>query len=248
MSALPKLALEQSNDSDSLALQRLQSLDNLCWLSLHKVAERYLGGDFNVFLELSDNCRGNWIVSIKRCCGVHGGTAQIEDGQREGKFSVLEDSVQVMNDPDGTIKRIGSKIRLKRSNQVASVGARNHLYFSLRTGRFAFFGADGELDLCRVIAPRDGHRQLPGDVIQTGSKVVNNLTGEYREPDRDNQSAVVLGLLAKHLKVLITDDWVLVVLDEGSNLGIQVDDVLIGPLENFVDAFKSVCHGSIISA
>ena len=60
--------------------------------------------------------------------------------------------------------------------------------------------------------------------------MVDDFTGKYAEKQWDRLRLVIVKDFLPRLRTWIGNDWVLAALDEGVDLGIQIGDVLIGPL------------------
>jgi hypothetical protein len=60
--------------------------------------------------------------------------------------------------------------------------------------------------------------------------MVNDLSDEHIESRWNSEIPVVLNSLKKFLVIILGESGVAARLKEGVNLGIKIDDVLIGPL------------------
>ena len=104
--------------------------------------------------------------------------------------------------------------------------------FPFETGRTIFVetvAKDGKLNLGRSVLTNCWDREQPCHVVEARPEVVKNLSGENRESEWYAQRVEVLQFLAKRLNVFITHDWVLAFLEESGDLGLKINDVLVGP-------------------
>jgi hypothetical protein len=81
-----------------------------------------------------------------------------------------------------------------------------------------------------MIETRFGIGEVPNNVIQTGPEMVNHFASENTETQWDALIPVIRDGLLPNLVIWMGDNWVLPTLNKDSDLGLQVDDVLIGPL------------------
>jgi len=95
-------------------------------------------------------------------------------------FSMLIQNVHLVKDEDGTIDRIDSFIRLQIPNEFEGVGIRDSLYFSFVSGNCLFIdrpcSKTGNSSVERFLPVCVG-RELPDDVVKTGSQMMNDLPG-----------------------------------------------------------------------
>jgi hypothetical protein len=146
---------------------------------------------------------------------------------------VLVDDVHLVKDEQGTIDRVGRVIRLKLLDQAANSDIGNSLYFAFVSENALFIDwqrfADRKFDLPKVWStPVSVFRQLPNQMVETGPQVVNNFPCENTEPRRNGAFLVVLDSLKKNLLVVLGEDGVIARLKESSNLGLEIQDVLVG--------------------
>jgi len=140
----------------------------------------------------------------------------------------------LVNDEKAMIRNVvPSVVRLQFLDQSKNVSILNSLYFSVVKFDFRFlFGLS--LENRELDKPGRGSRsavgEMPNDMIQTGPQMMDNLSGENSETQRNNLIAVIISRFLESLVVRVGDDWVLPVLDKEIDLGLQIRDVLIGPL------------------
>lgn len=202
-----------------------------------KILERYLRNQLAVALEIHCQIDGSefgmcaLIVCNK---GTHLGSEfprPRRDAQNE--FSVLIDTVEVMDNVDKSIDRIDSVIWLEQFDKSEGVGVCDSLYFSFVSGNAVFidrpFLENRKFDTPRVFFPMFGGGKLPDYVIQTGSQVVDNLPGEHAESWWNHAVCMVLDSLKQQLRVVFWKDCVFAFVKECGEFRLQVTDVFVGP-------------------
>lgn len=221
-----------------------------------KLAERYLRGHFDLHLHISwrtdkTHVSGfqfpRHLLSDGRNLSI-GRNIHLHDVDGEDKFSVFVDSVQIVNDPKGIPARVCSEVRLQRLDSCQRTGTGNALYFSAITANFLFCNAtesrpffeNRKLDLSRGICLKIGRRQLPCNMIEDGSQVVNNFTSEHAKSGTDYSCLEKLYQFLPSYSISIGDDWFasghIDIEREGRDRGQEVSDfpielldVLVGP-------------------
>jgi hypothetical protein len=73
-------------------------------------------------------------------------------------------------------------------------------------------------------------REVPDDMVEARSQMVNDLTRKHTEPERDRALTVVLDCLGNNLLVVIAEERVVAFLKEPGDFGLKVLDVLVGPI------------------
>lgn len=148
----------------------------------------------------------------------------------EDKLFVLIDNVEIMDDPQGVVKRIGGVIWLKPFDKGKDISVCDSCYFSFI--KFAPvmidrpFVENRELDLPRVLYMLD--REVPNDVVKTGSQVVNNFARQYTESRWNNTILMILNCLKEQLTIVLWEDGVAAFLKEVVDFPIEIGDVLFG--------------------
>jgi hypothetical protein len=200
----------------------LQKWDNRLRFPFSGLAERYCRGDLapivNIRWDRSRNKSRHDLIRTKythaAICNV-GLDVKTENVSDNDEFSVLVDSVQVVNEPEEVPARVWSRVGLQFLDPPQGHLASNSLYFSLVFVRFVFLRIlggiiveDGELDTSRGIPPIFGGGKLPCDVIKCRPKMVDDFTGSDA-PLRIN-AAIEDGLLdfLKCLPILIGPTWI----------------------------------------
>jgi len=72
-------------------------------------------------------------------------------------------------------------------------------------------------------------RKLPSDVIQDGSEVMDDFPSENAESEGNAPLAMVIDGLLENLFIFMGDGGVVAIIEKDEALGVQIQDVLIGP-------------------
>lgn len=152
-----------------------------------------------------------------------------------GQFPMLIESVHIVDDEKRMIRSVGpSHVRLHVQNQTQNCSVRDSLYFSCVSLTFLMVpGLDienGKLNPVWISGSRCSVGEMPHDVIQARTKMVESFTGKDSEPQWDRLVPVVRERFLPSLSIWLGDNWILATLDKKLELGLQIDDVLIGPL------------------
>jgi len=121
-------------------------------------------------------------------------------GVVEDKFSMLIDNVEVVDYPKGGVVRIGGLMRLKLFDESPSPRIRNSLYFSFIKLTARFLGGqrveNGKLDLPNVVyIPYGCDREMPNDMVKTGSQLMIDLADQHAESWWDGKILEVLNCI-----------------------------------------------------
>lgn len=231
--------VELSNYASDVARELRQSWDDRLDYPPTKITERYLRGDLAVLIELSFevrgerfNCSTHVTNKLPRQIGVKAlNQARSAD---DDQLAMLVGNVHVVDDQQRIEDGINSAVRLKFSDEFDSIGVPHSLYLSFVSGKFVFRSwprlKNGKFDVAEV-----GRRavgligKLPDNMIQTGSKMVNDFSSENAESHRDSQRSVITQSLKDFLVIELRYDGVCAFLKEPVNLQLEIDDILVGP-------------------
>lgn len=152
-------------------------------------------------------------------------------GNAEDKLSVLVDDVEIVDEPQGIVKRVGGVVRLKAFDHADNVRVCNSLYFSFKSFDSLFidrfFSADREFNLPRFLYWP--HGEVPRNVIKAGTEVMDYLPREHTELWWDDAISMVLNCLAKSLAVVLWENGVIAFLKKDADPIVKTEDVLFGP-------------------
>ena len=109
----------------------------------------------------------------------------------------------------------------------------NSLYFSVVSADFIFtdrpFDTDGKFYGVFTGAPVLRAGELPDDMIQARSEVVNDLPGEHRKSWRNGLLGKVYSCLSERLNIVATTNSVFAFLEKPNDLRLKITDTLVGP-------------------
>lgn len=202
-----------------------------------EILERYLRNDLGIALELSGNINGhtarfsaivtNIPINHVRCDG--NSTCRNADGD----VSMFVVDVQLVKNDQRMVDRVRGIIGLKilDENQGSRIG--DSLYMSLVTGSSRFLSwphfRNGKFDLCWLGDSVPLVRELPDNVVETGSKVVQDFPGEHVKTNRNDALSMVRNCLERSLSIVISPSGVIVFLEESRDFLLKIEDVLLGP-------------------
>jgi len=251
-----ELASEAFNRINREIEQILERWDDRLVFPPTKLAERYLRGHLDLHLHVSrrtDSSYNPWPEfprhldsnSISLCSSRN---VEAHDVDSQDEFPVLINSVQIVDEPERVPTRIGSVVRLQSLDSCQRTGTGNALYFSAVTANFSFcntarlrpFSKHGELNLGAGLCLHIGRGQLPCEVIEGGSEVVDDFTSKHTESRFDLVALDEVYEFVVSLPVFIGDDWLscgyIHIQSDGrdgsqeiGNPTVQLLDVLVGP-------------------
>ena len=164
--------LEFLDAHDSVVEKLRQSLNNRLDFPPTKIPERYTRLQGTVALKLICDLGGikfRMLPLISFDDGLHLGREKSSAGPNtNNKFLVLINNIEVVDDTQRVVKRIGGVIRLKSFDQATCVGVCNSLYFSFKSFNVSFL--DGPFLKDREVY---GHvvllgtgRETPNDMVE----------------------------------------------------------------------------------
>ncbi len=220
--------------------------DNRLTFPLADLGERYLRGDLSILLDCASHYgklggRRSFSLRVLRQGINHprikygsGGKCDIGATDDNDQFSVLIESVHIMNNAQRVADRVvSSLVWLQLPDEMRNISISDSLYFSVITGKFIFRGwginqhrkPDGVL----VIPPISDTGEIPGDMIQTRPQVMNDLSAQNSETNRNGEVSMIIHRFLPFLRIWIGNDWVFAGSKEAVDLSIEIADILIGP-------------------
>lgn len=225
------------NHLDDVVVKLRQSWNDRSDCPPTKISERYLRNVVMIALEFSLKIFGsNFVVRgfishdvlVERT-----GDIQLDIRRNDDQLPVFIENVHTVKDQKGAIERVGGFIGLQIPNEGTGVRICDSLYFSFVTRNFLFVDRfilkNGELDLTKVLLSGGSIRELPNDVIQAGSQMVNDFPREHFESHRDGPISVILHSIKNSIIVYIGHDWVFAGLKKEADFSLKITDVLVGP-------------------
>lgn len=143
---------------------------------------------------------------------------------------MLIENVEVVDNPQGIVERIGGVMRLNSFNKRTGFEVCDSPYFSFKTFSPVFIEGlfkDWELDPSGILYRPDG--EVPSNMIEARTQVVNNFTCERTESQWDDQILVVLNCPEEQLFIVLREDGIVAFLKEPFHFGVEIVDVLFGP-------------------
>jgi hypothetical protein len=253
----PELTVEQLDRLDHCIAEMGKAWNDRFHLSRPKILERYLKGEicchlqFRVHfseLDCQDFC-ACWVgpqqligplfwndfsdLSVAHLAAEMDLARSVRGANDDSEKRVFVGNVEVVHDPqrviNGSVSPIGVLVRLEPLDNCSSRTG-NTLHYSVVTGLFKFLSSqtDGELSL-EVGLPVSLKDERPNQMIQTRSKVVNDLANEHGKAQR--RDLAVRSKPALHRVVIdVTNYGISARIDKGGDFAVEVLDILIGPL------------------
>ena len=94
---------------------------------------------------------------------------------------MLIDNVEIVDNPQGIIQRVGGIVRLKRLDQSESLDILDQFYFSFVTSAVVRIGRPllKNREVNPFVFRCSSDREMPSDVVKTGSQMVEDSTDCY---------------------------------------------------------------------
>jgi len=236
--------LKDSKDVLNVARKLAQKWDNGLNFPPSNIPERYLRGDLAIRVEGSAKS-GNlsfgkigFSVEHEPQAGFRAVRCNTERCLGEYEFAMLVRCIELVNNPQGISTRSGQEksgvtlVRLQHLDDCAGLW-RYSLYFSLVFTKFRFLNGlaqvDRKLDPPGISCPLLGGGEFPGDVIQAGAQVVNDLSNQDAKTKWDNSVYMRFNRFFEESRFLLGDNWVRPLFKERRDFSFEVQDVLIGP-------------------
>jgi hypothetical protein len=239
MSALIQVPLEHSQLFASERFKLQESVDDgLMVFRLSKVPERYCRGEIHLLMSFSCKVEGHLrriaVQILRNPVEYIGRKSGFDDVGHDNQFAMFVHPIHIVDYPEGDIRTIDSLVRLKVFDGFSRSRVKDALYLSVVTGDFIFLDRllfeDGKFDPLRMVSPLLRARQLPSKMVETRAQVMNDLSGENREPKRDNLALEVARCFHRGIEVVLSPHSASVFSGESLDFGIKIDDVLVGPI------------------
>jgi hypothetical protein len=230
--------VEFRDDPNHKVLQFAEGLDYGLRFRPTKLVERYLRNNISVALELAleidgGNSRYSALVLNVLNHGLHRDLNRAGTGN-DYQFSMLVDNVVVVDDEHQRVNGVASVIWLKLFDETTDYRLSDSLYFSFVSGKKVFLRwprlKDGKLDPSHVGLPVTRLGEVPHNVVENRSQVMNHLSCQDSEAKGNRAISVVLNCLANKLLVLVAKDGISALLKKPVDLDLKILDVLLGPI------------------
>lgn len=237
---IPGLASEQIDDIPDRVRKMYERWDNHLVFPLSNSCESYRSGHLQFYLQVkplsvafvlhvqADVNRPHCGEEILWQLDTH-----VESSHHQDNGAVLINAVQRVKHGKWVFDRIPSVVGLHALNDIPGSGGRDSLYLSSMTGEFVFRSWPDSED-------RKGNRPLiglpvafagkhPCDMVERGSEMMGNLSGEHAKSWRDAAPRVELNPLIERLVLVFTESACGAFFQERSDFRVEVADVFIGP-------------------
>jgi hypothetical protein len=179
--------LEILNDLDRVVEQLRQSWNDRLDFPPTKIPERYIGHQGAVVLEVVCDLGGikfGMLPFIALNDALHLGRKESRSSaSTDDKFLMFIRNVEVVDDRQGIVKRVGGVIGLKSFNKAKNIRVCDSCYFSFKTLAPVMIGRtfikDWKLDFPNVFYRLDG--EVPHNVVKAGSQVMDDFPSEHAE-------------------------------------------------------------------
>jgi hypothetical protein len=228
-------SLESLDRVDRIVKQLRQSWNNRLEFPPTKIPERYIGHQGTVVLEVVCDLGGikfGMFPFIDLNDALHLGRKESRSSSRtDDKLLMFIRNVEVVDDQQGIVKRIGGVIGLKSFNKTKGIEVCDSCYFSFKKLAPVMIGRrfieNRELDFPDVFYRLDG--EVPHNVVEARSQVMDDFSSEHAESRWNTKIPMILNSLAERLAVVLWDTGVVAFLKEDGDFGIEIVDTLFGP-------------------
>lgn len=175
-----------------------------------KIPERYTGLRGSVAVKVTRNlgrvkvgmCPLITLQEPLHITGQHYGWG----ADTQNKFLMLIENVEIVDQPEGIVRRVGGVIRLDSFDKGKDISICDSCYFSFKTLTPVLIDKrvkleNREVNLLRIFNRQN--REVPNDVIKAGSQVMNNLSDQHAESWWDDKVLMVLNCLSKQLCIAL---------------------------------------------
>lgn len=231
--------IELRHNLDDVVVHSHQGLYDGLRFPPYNVAEGYLRNEFAVALGLCyevEGCVAKCAAFVRRV-SLHQVNGELEGprGCDDHQCAMLVNDVEFLDGKKKDVGRIYSAVvRLEPLDQFANSAVSDSLYFSFILGEhvrggWPFF-QDGELDRRDVLLPIVGCREMPDDMVEARSQVMDDFSGQNAKSKRNRALAVILDCLSDNLLIIFAENRVFAFLKKPCDLGLKIEDVLVGPI------------------
>jgi hypothetical protein len=225
-------------------MQLNERWNNKLTFPLSELGERYQRRDFGIILDCSAH-QGDFLEREQFSLavfsedaggfGVPSWNRDSSGGVNDCQLPMLIESVHIVHDADRIVFSVApSLVGLQIPDKGKGRGIDDPFYFSLKSAnvvaRQGFFLEDRKFDGVFMLKSILGTGEMPSDVIEGRSKMMDDFATQNTEPLRDNQVLKIVNRILPFLRIYIGEDWVFALFEEISNLVVQINDILIGPL------------------
>jgi hypothetical protein len=250
---------ELSHDGLYGTREMLERWNNRLVFPLAELRERYATGHLNLYFLCKVFGKSLFVHLIgakdgAREPGSRNGDPHVETADSENNFVMLINSVQLMEGEKWMVVRLRTVVRLGIINESESFSRRNAFYLSLVTSNFVFSpwfsGNNGKGDSSFVGSSVTLSRQRPSQVVETRTEMMDDLPSNNGKSWRNAPLDMVSQPFIKRLLLVFGESSLRALLEESSDLGVQIKHALIGPFQLLFDTCKlfrsekSPGHGS----
>lgn len=235
--SLPVIASEQIDPTGDSIQKMRQRFNNRLLFPLTELPKRYIRGDLEICL-LCNNGPVNFYVVM--CMNDNGSCdreshSHVEPGDNQNQVVMLINTVQFMNDGERIVGRLRSMARLELIDKAKRIGIGDPLYLSAVTGNRIFiprlpFSDDGKSNLPLIGKPVSIAGKHPSDMVEARPEMMDNLSSNHAETRGDFAVCPKLKQFLDSISVFIAGGAVWASIQEGIDLGIEIEDILIGPV------------------